>query len=437
MFLVPATAMSVLPGLYGNVGWIGIGFFAFLTILDAAMGTRSLDGISVAAEEVVRVSKDRMGELELTIHNESKRRRRLRFGLPWPRELETDEEVMLAELPRNAELAKVRWSFTPRRRGNYRFDCCHLESASPLGFWNIRRANAITSEIRVYPNLLSERKNVAAIFLNRGGLGIHAQRQVGKGRDFEKLREYIPGDGYDEIHWKATAKRGKPVTKVFQIERTQEVYVIVDSSRLSARGADVPDPENTKEKRVSTLERFITAGLVLGLASERQGDLFGLMTFSNQTDRFIRAKNGAAHYAHCRDALYTLEPSLVSPDFEEMAAFLRTRLRRRALLVFLTSLDDPVIAEQFSHSMELLSRQHLILVNMLPPPNVKPLFREENVRTSDQIYEQLGGHLRWQALRELELQLGQHGVNFKLLENELMSAQLVTQYLNVKRRQVL
>lgn len=437
ILLAPATALSVLPGIYGDIGMTGIGLFAFLAILDAAMGTRALDGVSVQAAEVVRVSKDRVGELELTVHNESRRRRRLRFGLPWPREIETDEEELLAELPNAAERAKLSWPFTPRRRGKYRFDCCYLEGPSPFGFWNIRRANPISSEVRVYPNLLTERKNVAAIFLNRGGLGIHAQRQIGKGRDFEKLREYIPGDGYDEIHWKATAKRGKPVTKVFQIERTQEVYVIVDSSRLSAREADAPDTTDTKEKRVSTLERFITAGLILGLASERQGDLFGLMTFSSQTDRFIRAKNGASHYAHCRDALYTLEPSLVSPDFEEMASFLRTRLRRRALLVFLTSLDDPVIAEQFNHAMELLSRQHLILVNMLPPPNVKPLFRDEQVRTPAQVYDQLGGHLRWQALRELELKLSQHGVNFNLLENERMSAQLVTQYLNVKRRQVL
>ena len=57
--------------------------------------------------------------------------------------------------------------------------------------------------------MLTERKNLAALFLNRGSFGVHAQRQVGKGRDFEKLREYIPGDGYDEIHWKATAKRGR------------------------------------------------------------------------------------------------------------------------------------------------------------------------------------------------------------------------------------
>src|SRR5207249_6090507 len=88
------------------------------------------------------------------------------------------------------------------------------------------------------PNLFSERKQLVALFLNRGTFGLHAQRQIGKGRDFEKLREYIPGDSFDEIHWKASAKRGRPVTKVFQIERTQEVYVIIDASRLSARSVE-------------------------------------------------------------------------------------------------------------------------------------------------------------------------------------------------------
>src|SRR5207247_10489432 len=86
-----------------------------------------------------------------------------------------------------------------------------------------------------YPNLFTERKSLAALFLHRGSFGLHAQRQVGKGREFEQLREYIPGDGFDEVHWKATAKRGRPITKIFQVERTQEVYVVIDASRLSAR----------------------------------------------------------------------------------------------------------------------------------------------------------------------------------------------------------
>ena len=69
--------------------------------------------------------------------------------------------------------------------------------------------------------------------MNRGAFGVHAQRQVGQGREFEKLREYAPGDSYIDIHWKATAKRGRPVTKLYQVERTQEVYVIIDASRLA------------------------------------------------------------------------------------------------------------------------------------------------------------------------------------------------------------
>jgi hypothetical protein len=132
---------------------------------------------------------------------------------------------------------------------------------------------------------------------------------LGKGREFEKLREYVPGDGYDEVHWKATARRGKPITKVFQIEKTQEIYVVIDASRLSAREPvpgskfqipglaeeDVHPETWNVERGTSTLERYITAALMLGLAAEKQGDLFGLITFTDKVQKFVRAKNGKAH----------------------------------------------------------------------------------------------------------------------------------------------
>ena len=288
------------------------------------------------------------------------------------------------------------------------------------------------SEIRIYPNLLTERKNLAALFLNRGAFGIHAQRQVGKGRDFEKLREYVPGDGYDEIHWKATARRGKPITKVFQIEKTQEVYVIVDASRLSAR-----QPEQNSQTGTSVMERFVTAALVLGLAAEQQGDLFGLLTFSDKVEKFVRAKNGHAHYSACRDALYTLQPKIVTPDFDELCAFIRLRLRRRALLVFLTALDDPALAESFVRNIELIRRQHIVLVNMVQPPGVKPLFASPDVAETDDLYRHLGGHLQWQSLRELQKVLRRRAVRFSLLDNERLSAEIVAQYMDVKQRQLL
>jgi uncharacterized protein (DUF58 family) len=249
-----------------------------------------------------------------------------------------------------------------------------------------------------------------------------------------------------------TTAKSKPVTKVFQIERTQEVYVIIDASRLSARSTvsslefgvssspqtasaqlETPNPK----LETSVLERYLTAALVLGLAAEQQGDLFGLLTFSDRVQNFVRAKNGKAHYAHCRDAIYTLQPQLVSPDFEELAAFLRVRLRRRALLIVLTALDDPLLAEQFERSMELLCRQHLILVNMMQPPGARPLFSAPDVEKVDDVYQRLGGHLLWHRLRELGKTLQHRGVTFSLLDNERLSAQLVTQYLQVKRRQLI
>jgi uncharacterized protein (DUF58 family) len=354
-------------------------------------------------------------------------------------------------LPAQSEWSRLAWPCTPLKRGNYRFDAAYVEGSSPFGFWGVRKILPVQSEIRVYPNLLNERKSLAALFLNRGAFGVHAQRQVGRGRDFEKLREYIPGDDYHEIHWKATARRGKPITKVFQIEKTQEVYVVLDASRLSARSGTGVSPvrfernnsaseleTNGRDARATTvLERFVTAALVLGLAAERQGDLFGLVTFTDKVEKFVRAKNGKNHYSTCRDALYTLEPKIATPDFDELCTFIRLRLRRRALLVFLTALDDPALAESFVRNLDLIRRQHLVLVNMLQMPGVKPLFTDPDVAVLDDMYGRLGGHLQWQKLRELQKVLQRRGIQFSLLNNERLSAELVSQYLSVKQRQLL
>jgi uncharacterized protein (DUF58 family) len=353
---------------------------------------------------------------------------------------------LLVEIPAGVLQSTVGWECTPRRRGNFRLEDCFVEASSPLGFWALRRRLALGSELRVFPNLWGERRSVAALFLNRGNIGIHAQRQVGKGRDFEKLREYVPGDSYDEIHWKATAKRAHPVTKVFQLERTQEVYVIVDSSRLTARLQKMPQGkhaagEDINEQEaaatVSTLERFVSAALVLGLAAERQGDLFGVLTFSDRVQKFVRARNGRAHYSVCRDALYALQPQSVTPDYEELFSFIRQRMRRRALIVILTALDDPVIAESFARNVDLIRQQHLVMVNMIPPYGVQPLFENGEVMQVNEVYDALAGHLRWAQLQELGRALQQRGVRFSLLSSERLSAELVTQYLNVKRRQLI
>jgi uncharacterized protein (DUF58 family) len=299
-------------------------------------------------------------------------------------------------------------------------------SLSRLGLWSTAKAAAVDLTVRVYPNLRAD--EAAAEFLKRTDSGSRLIRMTGKGREFEKLREYSHGDSYDEIDWKATARRGKPVVRVFQVERTQEIYVAIDASRLSARPLDGH----------ATLEHYVNAALIMGLAAEQQGDKFGLISFSDRLHKFVRARTGKQHFTVCRDAIYRLQPRVVEPDFGELFSFLQTRLTKRALVVILTALDDPLMGETFARQVSIASRRHLIMAAMVRPEGARPLFEEDiSGEGAEPLYGQLAGHMAWRKLFELTKNLRQQGVRLHLLEPRKISGQLTALYLDVKRRQML
>jgi len=441
IFMPVSILVAVMPSATG----IGLGLVAVLVIVaavDAAASRDRLAGIRVSLPEVVRVSAGRDGQMTLSVDNDDIRLKQLRLGLAFPRQVYSPNHDIVTELPADTTTSLISWPFKALKQGRYLLENCYLETPSRIGLWALRRVAVTRVEFRIYPDLLRDRKKLSGLFLNRG-IGIHAQRQVGKGREFEQLREYLPGDSYEDIHWKATARRGQPITKVYQIERTQQIYVILDGSRLSARNSDPlgRDPSSLNQadypEYTTIMERFAAAALVMGLAADRQGDVFGLLAFDDRVRQFVRAKNGRAHYDVCRDALYTLQAQSVTPDYQELFSFIATKIRRRALLIFLTNLDDPVLSESFTSNIDIISRKHLILVNMLKPVGAEPLFSNPSVNSTDDIYQKLGGHLLWRHLRETEKYLRRHGIGFYLLQNENLCLDLVSQYLSVKRRQIL
>ena len=350
LIYLPLSILVVLVPGSAAVGIVLAPGLLILAIVDVAVSRNCLRGIHVTLPDIVRLSAGREGQLTLSIENEDIKARRLRLGLAFPGEIYSPHQDRVTELSEESPISQMLWPFKALKQGSYRLQECYLETSSRFGFWALRRAEKHESEIRVYPNLLRERKKLSGLFLNRG-IGIHTQRQVGKGREFEQLREYLPGDSYEDIHWKATARRGMPITKVYQIERTQQVYVIIDGSRLSARDSDPLNPQKPnapsgRDAYTTIIERFTTAALVMELAADRQGDVFGMLAFDDRVRKFVRAKNGRAHYNVCRDSLYTLQARSVTPDFGELFSFIATNIRRRALLVILTNLDDPLLAEK-------------------------------------------------------------------------------------------
>jgi len=428
---LPAVVVaSVFSGPESDIAWAIPALLLLVAMADAAGCLGRLNGIEAKEGDSIRLSKDREGPVEVRVLNHGAPIG-VRFGLAFPATFETPEPILAMDLAASKKVAILPFVCTARQRGPYAFERLYLEADSWLGLWCVRASRPLKLEVRVFPDLRRDRA-AAAIFLNRGMDGIHVQRQVGKGREFEKLREYMPGDSFEDIHWKSTAKRGRPITMTYQIERTQEVYAIVDASRLSARRAGTDrDPFAP-----TLLERYVNAAMLLGAAAERQGDRFGLVTFAGAVRHYVPSGTGKAHHDACRNAVYGLRAEETSPDFDALCVFLRNTLRKRALLIFLTALDDSMIAESFLRSTRLIHRTHLCYCVMTDPQDAQPLFAKAAPGTAG-IYDALAAHDRWEHLSALTSNLAVLGVRMRVTTSERYVLSMLEHYMEVKKRQLL
>ena len=429
--LLPAGIASAMRPdlLYAFTAVAGIG--SLIIFADAAFVFRFPTLIRVDLPGKVRLTRNVQGFIDIVVSDKRPKGGEITLALSLPPSISTERPSVQVRTPGTNNIVKVSWPATAFNRGLYPVKRISVRIPSPLGLWQRQAVIPCESEIAVYPNLFKERRHLAAHFLNRTGAGSHVQRPIGKGREFEKLRDYVRGDSPTDIHWKASAKRGELVTKEFMIERTQEIYVVVDASRLSGR-LDSAEPGNDP-----VLEKFITSALILGMVAQRQGDRYGLLTFDSTILRFLRAGGGSAHFRSCRDTLYDLQPAPVSPNFSELASFINMNLRKRSLIFLLTSLDDQAMAESFERDLSLVNRRHLVIVNILKPPHANPVFTGEPVTNTAEIYEHLAGHLVLNDLEELKIRLRHKGMDLYLMGKGSLSTRMVSQYMEVKRRQLL
>ena len=435
--VLPLTILStLLPG-WRTLTLPPIALFVVVALLDLLWNWRKHRDLEFVVSDTIRTIAGRSFPLSLHLAAPSAHSGIIRTALALPSSLSMTTSDAVLKLQSKELPPAVTLELRAEVRGIFLVSQLFFDWISPLGWWIYRERQSISCEVRVYPDLTMEGRQLAR-FLKRNEVGIHHYRHLGRGREFEKLREYEPGDGFDTIHWKATAKRRYPITKVYQTEKAQEVYVALDSSRLSGRLVENEyATAGSTGGQIPTLERTIASSLLFCAAAQSQGDLFGLLTFSDKIDHLVTARSGPAHFNRCRDVLAGLQTRLVSPDFGEIASTLMGRIKRRALIVFLTSLDDPVLSEAFLSSMDFVARRHLVIAVMLLAPSVRPLFSPPGVDKIDDIYQNIAGHLRWTHLTELRRQLHQRGIQFCLVSNKSVSLEVVSRYIALKRRQAL
>lgn len=430
--LVPACIMPALVP-HGE-RYIAISVFAILIAggFDALLSRQRLDAFSVFLPPSIRASLNQEQPFILELRRTTARApAKLRVAVALPAEVEPVRDDVIARAPQAQTGLLLEMRFLGRVRGEFSIRRAFLGCNSFLGLWQLRRTLPVYATLLVQPALLSIARETARLLAAK----LHAGRRVvarnGRGREFEQLREFVPNDDLGDIDWKATARRRMPIVRDYQVERTQDIYAVVDYSRLSGRSI-----VNCENQSVTVLDEYIRSALMLYYAVREAGDRFGLATFSNHPGYFIKSSNAGSLDETFRRALYPLRPQTAAPAYDEICGMFRQRVKRRALIVFFTSLAEPQLAESFLNASRLLARQHLIVVASPADAFAQPLF-SSIVENPDDIYRRLGGHLLWKKLAEVSLQLSTIGIRMHNVAPSRLGLVTATEYLNIKERQLL
>lgn len=413
-------------------------------LLSSEKGLRGREGqtmqIPLALAGTGRSSEVRVGIMPTTEQSEVAIRAKSdpqRLMLMQP---ESDKGRALAT---NAVQMQV-WTWTPEiallRRGLWPGPRVGIERRSAFRIWRLRQWFDVPVPLRIEADLRSGRRAVLDSPVYRALLASQQTPWTGHGRDFERLREYQPGDTYSEIAWKSTARRGIPVTRLFQWEQKQEVYFVVDQSRASAlrvgptAAAESEVPPARAPRRL--LDLAVETALVGATVALELGDEFGLVTYADEPKSWLRAGSGQAHFHQFRDRLLNLEPLPTTADYEALFGEIRVRLRRRAYLLLLADLTERSVADSLRRGVGLVRSSHAVLMTSILPPHARPAFSSgEELRTDRDVYAALAGEKENQRLGALARQLRQLDVQLRYLPPEVFLRAALEGYLESKREQ--
>lgn len=249
--------------------------------------------------------------------------------------------------------APVTLQLTPSRRGVFGFGSVAVRLIGPLGLVGRQVEIPLPEQCRVYPDISAVRRY--ALMARRGALheiGIRAQRYAGAGTEYESLRDYLPDDDYRDIDWKATARRGKPVVRQFEVERSQTMMLAIDAGRLMLPMAG----------SLSKLDRAINAALLLAYLGLEAGDLVGLIVFGKDVVAYLPPRKGHRQFLAITEALAAVEGRLEEPDYRRALAYLTKRLGKRSLVVLFTDLVGLEPSKRLLGTLAALTPRHLPLI---------------------------------------------------------------------------
>ena len=254
-------------------------------------------------------------------------------------------------------------------------------------------------------------------------VGVRDARRRGEGRSFARLRDYVVGDDPRHIDWKATARRGHPITREFTVEQSQTVFILVDAGRSMTQLAG----------RYPRFEYALSAALLLADVAITAGDRVGALVFDDQLRALVPAQRGVTALAALRTALVPVQATLVEPDYAAAFRILAQRQRKRALIVLITDVIDARASRSLLAHLTRGASRHLAVVVALRNDALLHAATIRGDRSRDMYESAAAEELIAERLTSLQ-RMRDAGVVVLDVAPDVMAAAVVNQYLELKTR---
>lgn len=321
----------------------------------------------------------------------------------------------------------IRYKLRPTKRGVYSFGHVRVFASTPIGLVQRRFTLCQPCDVKVYPSyLMLTRYELLAMSNNLAEMGIKKIRKVGNHTEFEQIKDYVSGDDFRLINWRATARTSRLMVNVYQDERSQQVFNIIDKGRVMQQAF----------RGMTYLDYAINASLVLSYIAMRKEDKAGVVTFSDHFEDFVPASRRTGHMQNILEMLYRQQTRFAESDYSALVAEVNQHITKRSLLILYTNFANRISMERQLPYLLQLNRRHRLLVVFFEDHEVKDYLATRS-ESDEEYYRHVVAEQFAYEQRLIVSSLKQRGILALLTTPEALSVDVLNKYLEIKTRELL
>lgn len=322
------------------------------------------------------------------------------------------------------EEKRIRYLLRPVERGEYHFGALNIFATTQISLVRRRYRFNDGDMVPTYPSYLQMRKyQFMAVTHRLSDLGVKKVRRLGHTTEFEQIKEYVRGDDYRTVNWKATARSNKLMVNQYADEKSQNVFCLIDMGR----SMKMPFEEMT------LLDYAINASLVMSNLSIFKQDKAGLITFAEKIHSSLPPSSRPMQMNRIQEVLYNQESRFLESDYARLYTHVRHKISHRSLLVLFTNFETLTSLKRQLPFLQKLASNHLLVTIFFENTELQDLLHSQPRNTEELYVKAVAENFNFekkQIIKELE----RHGIIAILSQPQNLTVNTVNKYLEIKAR---